>query len=163
MRTIRATLFALLAAPVLAALCAPSQAQEQSWETQFLLIANPCLVSEAPNKLALCQQANTDLLARAASYPGPLPKHEDNVYRAMRAMLAIHIAAEMGKADGVRSQRSCVAIEQGWSDASVIDTQYSPQRAADLQSIRSDVLRAARLCRQEFGKMPSWAPDLPAS
>jgi hypothetical protein len=141
----------------------PAHAQEQSWETQFLLIANPCLVSDAPNKLALCQQANTDLLARAASYVGPLPKHEDNVYRAMRAMLAIHIAAEMGKADGVRSQRSCVAIEQGWSDASLIDTQYSPQRAADLQSIRSDMLRAARVCRQEFGKMPAWAPDLPAN
>jgi hypothetical protein len=141
----------------------PALAQEQSWETQFLLIANPCLVSEAPNKLVLCQQANTDLVTRAASYPGSLPRHEDNVYRAMRAMLAIHIAAEMGKADGVRSQRSCVAIEQGWSDASLIDTQYSPQRAADLQSIRSDMLKVTRVCRQEFGKMPAWAPDLPAN
>ncbi|HEV7692347.1 MAG TPA: hypothetical protein VGO52_16035 [Hyphomonadaceae bacterium] len=157
-RTISATLFAILAAQG-----APALAQEQSWETQFLLIANPCLVTEAPNKLQICQQANTDLLAKAASYVGPLPKHEDNVYRAMRAMLAIHIASEMGKADGVRSQRSCVVIEQGWSDASVIDTQYSPQRAADLQSIRSDMLRAARVCRQEFGKMPSYAPDLPAN
>jgi cyanate permease len=157
-RTISATLFALLAAQA-----APALAQEQSWETQFLLIANPCLVSEAPNKLALCQQANTDLLNKAASYTGPQPAHENNVYRAMRALLAIHIASEMGKADGVRSQRSCVAIEQGWSDASVIDTQYSPQRAADMQSIRSDMLRAVRVCRQEFGKMPAWAPDLPAN
>jgi hypothetical protein len=45
----------------------------------------------------------------------------------------------------------------------VIDTQYSPQRAADMQSVRADMLRAVRVCRQEFGKMPSWAPELPAN
>jgi len=32
-----------------------------------------------------------------------------------------------------------------------------------MQSIRSDVLSAASLCRQVFGKMPAWAADLPAN
>jgi hypothetical protein len=143
---------------------APAMAQEgESWETRFLLIANPCMESQASNKLAICEQANSDLLNRAASYPGPMPRHEDNVYRAMRGVLYLNIAVEMGAADGSRSKRSCEAIEKGWADVSLIDTQYSPQRAADMQSIRSDVLRAVRVCREDFGKTPAWAPDLPAN
>jgi hypothetical protein len=156
MTAIRATF-----AAAMACLAAPALAQEQSWETSFLLIANPCFESEPSGKLQVCQQANSALLAKAASYLGPMPKHEDNVYRAMRAMLFINIGAELGKIDGVRSRRSCEAMEQAWSDASLIDTQSSPQRVSELSGVRSDVLKAVRVCRQDFGKMPSWAPDLP--
>jgi hypothetical protein len=137
--------------------------QEPSWETQFLLIANPCLTGQISNRLEVCQQANAELVTRAASYAGPLPKHEDNVYRAMRAVVAIAIASEMGQADHARSKRSCDAIEQGWSDAALIDPQSSPQRVVEMQTVRTQMLSAVRMCRQSFGPAPSWAPELPAS
>jgi hypothetical protein len=158
MSAIRASLAALLFAA-----SAPAHAQEQSWETSFLLIANPCLESQGSNKLQVCEQANRDLVNKAASHVGPLPKHEDNVYRAMRGMLFLSIAAEMGKADGARSKRSCESIEKAWIDVSLIDTQYSPERAADLQSIKSEIVKAARVCNREFGKIQPWTPDLPAN
>jgi len=158
MRTVQATLMA-----VFLATAAPALAQEQSWETQFLQIANPCFESQASNKLEICQKANSDLLNKAASYAGPLPAHENNVYRAMRATIAMSIASEMGQADNMRSQRSCVAIEQGWLDASTIDLSASPGRAAELAQIRTGILKAARSCRQDFGPMPSYALALPAN
>jgi hypothetical protein len=159
MQAIRSTLLALASA---AAFSAPAHAQDQSWETQFLLIAQPCFESTASNKLQVCQTANSQLLAKAASYVGPMPKHEDNVYRAMRGIIFSMIGGEMGRLDGVRSRRSCEAIESAWTDVAMIDTSYSPERAADMKSIRDDTLKAIRLCRSEFGKMPTWAPDLPA-
>jgi hypothetical protein len=63
----------------------------------------------------------------------------------------------------MRSQRSCVAIEQGWLDASTIDLSASPGRAAELAQIRTGILKAARSCRHDFGPMPSYALALPAN
>ena len=98
---------------------------------------------------------------RAASYPGPMPKHEDNVYRAMRAMLCLSI----GGRDGQDRRRPLETLLRSHGAGLVRRSddrpQYSPQRAAEMQSIRADVLKRQPICRQEFGKMPSWAPDLP--
>ena len=76
----------------------------------------------------------------------------------MRSIITINLGAEMGKADGSRSQRSCLQMEQAWMEASRIQPSYSPSRAEEMTSIRDSALRLVRKCREEFGTQMPWTP-----
>jgi hypothetical protein len=144
-------------------LAAPAVAQDtQSFETQMLLIANPCLDENlVSGKLEVCRKADTDLINRAAQGVGPLNGYDANIYHTLRAIVNLRIGSEQGRQDGARSRRSCETMEQAWAEAAAINTAYSPQRADMMNDIRQSVIDVVRVCRKEQGKTRAWAPDLP--
>jgi len=149
-----------LAALGLCVVGAPAALAQQStaFTDAMLLIAQPCI--ENPT-IDVCTKADRDIIARAAQEPTLQPDNEQNVYRTMRSFITINIGVEMGKADGARSQRSCLQMEQAWMEASRIQPSYSPNRAAEMTSIRDSALAMVRKCREEFGAQSPWTP-LPA-
>src|ERR1700741_3588915 len=107
-----------LAVLVFALAASPASAQQSTPFTDaMLLIAQPCI--EGPT-IDTCTKADHDIVARAAQDPTLQPGHDQNVYRSMRSFISISLGVEMGKADGARSQRSCLKMEQAWQDAALI-------------------------------------------